>query len=535
MRGQLGAFALVLFIFVLASSHASGDPPFTVGGDPDVSAADFRVTTFASGLNSPYGMRQLSDGSLLVATNAPNPNAGSFFNSTGQLLRLVDLDSDGVADGEPQVLANNLPGRLTAIEQVGDLVLAISNPDNHATISVLRAGATTADAFTPVGTIEFNFPDGTWWHTVHGMTARPASPASSGAYDLFFNVGSQINEAATPANVTASATGLMTGTLNADSLYKVRVQDTGSSVGFSNLTQIAAGVRNSAGIAFHPVTHDLYFAENGIDDLQDGNEPLSADELNRITSSQIGASVPNFGFSENYIEYRTGNVIGGDGVQPLVAFQPIGDPDTGSESEGSVQIAMAPISFPGAVSNGVFVGFHGKFFEGGLLNEENPLLYYDLGTGKYFDFISNDEVNISHLDGLLSTSDSLFVSDLGNIGSSAATGAIYQIKSLTAPFLGNMDGNGVVDENDTHWIELALTRPSEFTDAFPSITDWQRRGDVNGDGAFNNLDLLPLPQLLAMQPVPEPGSAWLAGFALAGFGMLVRRRLQVDRKFPLVD
>ena len=32
-----------------------------------VDPADFRVTTFASGLNYPYGMQQLSDGSLLVA------------------------------------------------------------------------------------------------------------------------------------------------------------------------------------------------------------------------------------------------------------------------------------------------------------------------------------------------------------------------------------------------------------------------------------------------------------------------------------
>ena len=40
----------------------------------------------------------------------------------------------------------------------------------------------------------------------------------------------------------------------------------------SNLTRIAAGVRNAAGLAFHPTTGDLYFADNGIDGLIDPEE-----------------------------------------------------------------------------------------------------------------------------------------------------------------------------------------------------------------------------------------------------------------------
>ena len=314
----------------------------------------------------------------------------------------------------------------------------------------------------------------------------------------------------------------MTGTLNPDSLYMVTVQDTGSSVNFSNLTQIATGLRNAAGIAFHPTTQDLYFAENGIDGLIDGNEPLSADELNRIPAFEIGASVPNFGFSGSYIEYRTGNVIGGTGVQPLVAFQPIPNPANGSESEGSAQIAFAPTAFPAAVSNGVFVGFHGKFFEGGTANEENPLVYYDLATGEYFHFISNDLANISHLNGLLSTADSLFAADLGNIGSSTSGGAIYQITAMSVPFLGNMDGNGVVDAADTALIELALTRTAEYLALFPNFPDWQARGDINGDGVFNNFDLQPLERLLALQPVPEPGGIVLGLLALVSLVPLAR-------------
>src|SRR5262245_58808283 len=71
------------------------DGPFTVGGDPIVRPADFRITTFASGLNYPKGLERLSDGSLLVAVNNPVAGSTSFYNSTGQLLRFTDVDGDG--------------------------------------------------------------------------------------------------------------------------------------------------------------------------------------------------------------------------------------------------------------------------------------------------------------------------------------------------------------------------------------------------------------------------------------------------------
>ncbi|MEJ7637339.1 MAG: hypothetical protein WKF75_04935, partial [Singulisphaera sp.] len=62
--------------------------PFVVGGDPSVRPADFRITTFATGLNFPKSMQRLADGSLLVGTSDPRPG-GNYFNSTGSLVRLV--------------------------------------------------------------------------------------------------------------------------------------------------------------------------------------------------------------------------------------------------------------------------------------------------------------------------------------------------------------------------------------------------------------------------------------------------------------
>jgi hypothetical protein len=77
------AFAWAL---TFAMPSAAQTPPFSVGGDPRVDPADFEITVFASGLDSPLSMQELSDGSLSVGTD-------------GGLLRLVDADDNGVADG----------------------------------------------------------------------------------------------------------------------------------------------------------------------------------------------------------------------------------------------------------------------------------------------------------------------------------------------------------------------------------------------------------------------------------------------------
>src|SRR5260370_37127190 len=110
-------------------------------------------------------------------------------------------------------------------------------------------------------------------------------------------------------------------------------------------------------------------------------------------------------------------------------------PFTGPESEGPTDITFAPAAFPPGLNSGIFVGFHGRFDLGGIPNEENPVVYVDLAATNYFQFIGNDEPNIGHLDGLLSTDDSLFLADLTATGARRAganTAVIYQINSLCA-------------------------------------------------------------------------------------------------------
>ena len=419
--------------FVLALNLLWGDAhaasPFQLKG-LGVNPADFRVTTFATNLDFPVGMAQLADGSLLVAVS----QGTSFGKSSGQILRLTDTNHNGIADNSGTVLFTGLPGGQTTVRMFGKL-LFVTGQGSGKPISILRAGATPGAQLSLVGKINVNYPSGGWYHPHSALGIRP-TPRKSGSCDLLFQLGSDKNFGVTTRTATISSTDIpgANGTIQGESIYMLTITDNITNVVATNLTQIARGLRNPAGFAFHPANGDLYFEDNGIDGLVDANEPLSADELNWIPAGQIGnGTVPDFGFPSNYVEYRTGAVIGGAGVQPLIAFQPLPDPADGSESEGPNDIAFAPPGFPDGLNDGIFVGFHGKWSLAGIANEENPLVYADLTTTNYFHFVSNDEPNIGHLDGLLSTRDSLFAADItstGNIDLGGKTGVIYQIKSL---------------------------------------------------------------------------------------------------------
>jgi len=422
----------ILSVF-LAATTLRAAAPFALQG-PGVNPADFRVTTFASGLGYPVGMAELSDGSLLVALSVGR----SFGNSTGALVRLVDADGDGVADGPGTTLASGLPGGLTSLRVAGNLVF-VTGQGAGKPITILRLGAGPSDTLTRVGAMDIHYPQGSWLHP-HSALAVRESPGRPGSCDLIFQLGSQVNLGVTTSTASLSSSDIpgANGVLEGDSIYLVTLTDSPAGVTATNVTRLASGLRNAAGLAFQPETGDLYFQDNGIDGLVEVNEPTSADELNRIAAADIGGAVEDFGFPDNYTEYRTGRAVGGGGIQPLIAFQPLPDPQTGSESEGPNDIAFAPRGFPAGLNRGIFIGFHGRYGSGGLANEENPLVYADPATGHYFHFIGNEESGVGHLDGLLATADSLFAADMsprGGLGANADSGVIYQIKAVAPPVL----------------------------------------------------------------------------------------------------
>ena len=420
------AFAGLLLIYACATSSAQ--VPFSIQG-PGVNPADFRLTTFATGANFPVGMVELDDGSILVAESN-----GAFFGSgSGRLVRYVDSNQDGVADSKSN-LANVPFGGLTALRRAGDLIFTTGQGPGKP-ISIYHLGDNPSDPLTAVGSLTLNYPSGEWLHPHSALSVRN-TPGEAGSYDLVFQLGSKTN-----ADVSTDTVGLtsnigVSGALHGDALYMIKITDNGDTVSGSGLMQLATGLRNSAGHAFHPVTGDLWLEDNGIDGISPvpAQEPTSADELNVIRAADVGGAIEYFGFPTTYIQYRTGNTIGNTGIPPEFAFLPLPNAANGSESEGPNDIAFAPSTFPEALRNGIFVSMHGQFNQGGLANEENPLVFANLDNGEYFHFIANNEASVGHLDGLLTTQDSLFIADMsprGGLGNSNInTGTIYQITRI---------------------------------------------------------------------------------------------------------
>jgi len=420
MRRTLGVAAALLC--AAGAAHAG----FSIAPAPGVDPARFQIHELAAGLPYPTSLVELDDGSLLVLTN--DPTGGGPFDSTGEVLRIVDADDDGAADGPPQLLYTGLPGIATSMVRLGGLVAVSSKAFDDEQIAFLRLGAAPGDPLALAGAIDFQFPP--YVSGSHRNVALAAAPDGAGGWHLYWNLGSEDDNLATTGS--AAGAGLLAGLPGAaamamDGIYRVGVADTGGAPVLSGLERIAAGVRNAAGIAIHPDTGNLWFQDNGMN-----SAPRSADELNRIAAADLGGAVEDFGFPTGYVEYETGTVFGG-GIQPLVAFQPIPDPMTGARSEGPVELVFAPPGFPAPLRGGLFLGFHGDFNQGGAANDENPLVWIDPASGDWLHFVANTEPDVGHPNGLLATGDRLYVADLassGTVTSSASTGRLYRIRAL---------------------------------------------------------------------------------------------------------
>ena len=456
-----------VFTFWFINAHVFAQP-FTLQG-PGVNTNHFRVTTFASGLSFPLGMAELPDGSLLVTTVQNNNFSGG--TNPGRLIRLTDTNLNGIADSMGTILYSNLSPALTAVRVVDKLVFVGGVPHP---ITVLRMGATPATPLTLGGRLIITYPSG-WNQHLHSELGLRKTPGFTNRYDLYFQIGARDNFAPTTLTATLTNDNIpgASASLAGDSIHRITFIDSGTSLSATNLTQIASGTRNAAGFTFHPATGDFYFEDNGIDGLVNVGEAHSADELNLIARTNLGGPVEFFGFPTNYISYRSNTIVGGAGIQPLIAFQPIPLP-FGAESEGPNQIACAPPGFPDGLNSGVFIGFHGQYSSAGLSNEENPLVYADPATGNYFHFILGQQPGIGHLNGLLATRDSLFVADMtttGNPNSSANAGAIYQIKSLVTPTLPTLTIQRLAAQVQLAWTRGALQEANDLAGPWTAVAD----------------------------------------------------------------
>ncbi len=426
----------------------------SLGIDPSIQS-QFNITPFATGLDFPNGIAQLSDGSLLVGTSQGN----GYFDpqAKGQLVRFQDTNGDGVADSKTVLYdgsraGNNLPGGITAIRSIDNYLFVASDLPSKYRISVFQQGTDfSADSLALKGSLDFAYPAS----YIHPSSALAVRQTAGQQYELFFNVGSAgNNQITTPGTVTVNS-GIfnVAATLNGDSIYKLPITIGTSNLTIANPVQVASGLRNAAALEFDRMTGALYIGDNGIDGLTNANNALTADELNRLTTAQLASGdIKNFGFP-NYSEKYDNPGVYIDGndrivsktdpnwIDPLATFQPLTNPPPDSDSEGVASISFAPKNFPTGTNNGAFVGFFGRFGYQSGDDRENPLVYYDLDTGRYFHFLSSKYPggDFGHFTNLLSTQDTLFTVDIaagsGSLFSSAGLGkgAIYQITSSSLP------------------------------------------------------------------------------------------------------
>ena len=370
----------------------------------------FTVSRFAA-VPGPLALLDLPDGSLAV---------GSYANG---IVRFADSNHDGVADGTGTTLYSP-PGARLGLVRAGGYVIDSNYGTYYSgsvtpTITLLQPGATADAPLTSAGSLQFGFP-ANWEHNQPGIATRP-TPGKPGSYDLVFNIGAQFDHEASVGTVQVS--GLISGTLDGDSLYSVTLDLSGSQPVASNLHKVASGIRNVIGMGFQPNTGDFYFLDNAIDGTGPlGDEPPQAEEINRIAAADFGTGTPpDFGYPSCYVQYRTGAQVGSGCVAPFYAIQPLPNGTAlGSEAEGVTLFDFAPANFPVGFNNGIFIGFAGKPYGTGAANEENAVGYYDFSSGNFIHFSENSQDGVYQPIGIRATADSLFIADYG-------AGVVYEV------------------------------------------------------------------------------------------------------------
>jgi hypothetical protein len=274
------------------------------------------------------------------------------------------------------------------------------------------------------------------------MAVEPTPGGSAGSYDLYLNVGSETDNTTTPVTSTISASGLFGATLHGDSIYRVTVNTTAATPTYSNVTQVAYGLRNAAGMTFDK-SGDLYFEDNAIDSptsdpsfYSDNGHEYGADKISMLSATQLAAGTPlDFGFAHYYYT-QTGAVVnsgGPPGVLPLQIFTPL----NGQYIEGASEIAFTPSSFTSGLNDGMIVTFHGNS-ETGTGNPQNSVVYWDPNTNQYVQLIVGGDPNMGHIDGVYSVGNSIFFMDLDTQGffydgSGDGSGAIYELTVVPEP------------------------------------------------------------------------------------------------------
>jgi glucose/arabinose dehydrogenase len=387
--------------------------------------------TIASGLEFPYGMAAIGNGSILFGESTPQTVFGVEGGPSVGSVWMLPKQPDG-SFAAPLPVITGLSGPVTDVRVSPDgLILVDSGAASGRSMTLYNS------SYQQIGALNFTYPTQNWEHSV-GMSA--IAPQGNGTDRVFFIVGAEGDTTKTTDQVTTS--GLFSSTLNADSVYMIDLKVSGNSVqALSSPVQVAAGLRNPFGLTLDSAG-DLIIGDNGQDGPHVVNQ-LSADTLNVIPAADLGNTLFDFGFPNSYTDFATGMRVNGDpgATDPLVSFLPI--PNSMSQlqySEGLAGMAYAaPGEFPfvGALG-GEFIGFHGVKNGTGPANYDAAFLYYDFASGKYTAIVDDGTAGVGHLDTAFVLGSSLFLADFSTAGivdgvGGDNSGAIYQFDFTATP------------------------------------------------------------------------------------------------------
>jgi hypothetical protein len=477
MKNIASFAACALVAGLLHPARASSIAPFSldlaqVGGPSAVSG-----TVLASGLNFPYGLTASANGSLLFGQSAPTTNSGLDYGlapaTTGSVWMLPA--SGGGSYGLPQQVATGLTGLVTSVQTLSNGALLVDSGAGGAGGAGTRQMSFYTPAGQSLGAIAFSYPPGSSFNWEHSNGMSLVVPNANGTDTVYFIVGSQYDNAATTATVSTS--GLVSATLNADSVYMMTVSTAGGSVQVTGApTQVVSGVRNPWGLSLD-ASGDLVVGDNGIDGAHVVDE-LGADTLHVVPAGQIGSQVFDFGFPNTYTVFSDGSYVNGDpnAVPPLVAFTPVADANGAlQKSEGlSAMAYAAPGSLPFVGSEGgEFIGFHGVFDAGGAANYDNALLYYDFASGQYEPILDAGNSAVGHIDGLLVDGHALLLEEF------SSTGEVNGLSGLGGGAIYDFDfSSDYAPEPSTWWLSIACVALLWWCPARKSAT----RGSACGGG-----------------------------------------------------
>ena len=296
--------------------------PFAVGGDPGVDPGDFRVTTFATGLNFPKSMQRSPTARCWSARATPGRR--QLLQSTGELVRLVDADGDGQADGPGTVLFSGLPGAVTSVRKAGNLVfvtqLGGGRRADHRPAGRGHAGR----PLTLVGGHQLRLPRPTGGtRPTRWPSARP--PAGGPPRPLLQHRLVENNADAPP---TVPVSGLIAATLNGDSIYKVTVHDGGGDPVVLGPDADRHGPAQRGGHRLPP--DDRRPVLRGQRHRRAGRPQRAAQRRRAEPDRRRRHRRRRRGFRLRRRLHRVphGHEVGSGGIEPLVAFQPIPNPPT---------------------------------------------------------------------------------------------------------------------------------------------------------------------------------------------------------------